>query len=384
MKKILFIEGGLPSPQIDAGSLANLEFISLLRSLGHRVSYLFTGYHPNGSIQELHDLGCEVIDGVDLVAHEQQVSLLKAHAIELAILSRPGPALQWIESVRSCTIPSVYFGHDIHHVRLERAHALEPSAAMQSYRVHKVIEPHLWKLADVVVYPTHWECEYAMARSGRAHAIPMPIYDIEGMAPNRAGAVLQTPLAEKGRGPHPILFVGGAHHGPNPDGLRWFLAEVAPRLMLDVELSVVGAWDIKTQQRLLETARTSFRPTSRLIFTGSVTQDALWRHYDKAALVIAPLRYGAGLKRKVVEALMQRRPLLTTPMGLEGIELEPSQYEHVCSELDGGSFARRAQACLALPPAVHQHQSEAMALQVTRQFSRERRLDSLAQIFALC
>jgi hypothetical protein len=96
---ILFIEGGLPSPRVDAGSLANLELIALIQSQGHRVTYLFTGYNPLGSSKELTELGCMPINGVGLM-RDQQVALLKEYAIDAAILSRPGPALQWIDALK--------------------------------------------------------------------------------------------------------------------------------------------------------------------------------------------------------------------------------------------------------------------------------------------
>ena len=384
---ILFVEGGLPSPQVDAGSLANLEFIALIQSQGHRVTYLYTGYHSMGSSKELIELGCTVINGVSLV-RDQQVALLKAHAIEAAILSRPGPALQWIDALKVGAVPIVYFGHDVHHVRLERAHAFNlphshQSKSLQSYLVHKSIEGYLWKMADVVVYPTRWECDYAMARSGRMHAVPMPIYDVESMAHLQHQISNSTNQSKNTTTQYPLLFIGGSQHAPNFDGIMWFVRDVVPRLSLPIELRVVGQWDSKAQQQLKEVARASLGERSHLTMCGSVTLNELVRHYEAAALVIAPLRYGAGLKRKVVEALMFKRPLLTTPIGLEGIELDLTQLAHVCSQLDPAQFAKALETHLTLPSEVHLSQSQALAKQVALQFSRAQRLESLAQIFAM-
>jgi O-antigen biosynthesis protein len=384
---ILFIEGGLPSPRIDAGSLANLELIALIQSQGHRVTYLFTGYNPMGSSKELTELGCMPINGVGLM-RDQQVALLKEYAIDAAILSRPGPALQWIDALKVGAVPSVYFGHDVHHVRLERAQAFNvphspQSKSLQSILVHKSIEGHLWKMADVVVYPTRWECDYAMAGSGRMHAVPMPIYDIESMAHLQHQISNSTSQSKTNTNQYPLLFIGGSHHAPNVDGLMWFVRDVAPKLSLPIELCVVGYWDTSAQQQLNEVARTSLGERSHLTLCGSVTENELLHHYEAAALVIAPLRYGAGVKRKVVEALMFKRPLLTTPMGLEGIELDASLLGNVCSQLDPAQFAKALEACLGLPIEVQQTQSEALAQHVALQFSRAQRLKSLAQIFAM-
>lgn len=386
-KHILFVEGGLPTPQMDAGSLANLELISLIQSQGHRVSYLFTGHHPMGACHALIDLGCEAIDGVGFTRAQQQ-TLLKEQGFDAAILSRPGPALQWIDALKALAIPTVYFGHDLHHVRLEREYALHLENApqpklLQSCLVHKSIERHLWAIADVVVYPTSWECDYVMTHCGRTHALPMPIYDGEAMAhlqPQIASIVAQ---AQTKVTAYPLLFVGGSHHGPNHDGLLWFVRDVAPLLTLPIELRVVGQWDCEAQQSLKDAVRGAWGGDQRLTFCGSLTKKELLHQYATASLVIAPLRYGAGLKRKVVEALLFERPLLTTPMGVEGVELAPSQLEQVCSPLDPKAFAKAVEAHLRLPPSVHRSRSQDVARQITRQFSKTQRLASLAQIFAM-
>jgi O-antigen biosynthesis protein len=54
--------------------------------------------------------------------------------------------------------------------------------------------------------------------------------------------------------------------------------------------------------------------------TGYVTDDELSRRYAKARVAVVPLRYGAGIKGKVVEALQQGLPLVTTPVGAQGLE----------------------------------------------------------------
>jgi glycosyltransferase involved in cell wall biosynthesis len=211
----------------------------------------------------------------------------------------------------------------------------------------------------------------------------MPIYDVESMAHLQHQISSSTNQSKRNTMQYPLLFIGGSHHAPNFDGLMWFVRDVAPKLSLPIELRVVGQWDPNAQQQLKEFARTALQERSHLTLCGSVTENELLRHYEAAALVIAPLRYGAGLKRKVVEALMFKRPLLSTPMGLEGIELDTSQLANVCSQLDPAQFAKALEARLTLPSEVQQSQSEALAQHVALQFSRSQRLESLAQIFAM-
>jgi glycosyltransferase involved in cell wall biosynthesis len=53
--------------------------------------------------------------------------------------------------------------------------------------------------------------------------------------------------------------------------------------------------------------------------TGYVSDDVLLEHYRNARVAVVPLRYGAGIKSKVVEALQQGLPLVTTPVGAQGL-----------------------------------------------------------------
>lgn len=54
--------------------------------------------------------------------------------------------------------------------------------------------------------------------------------------------------------------------------------------------------------------------------------------YGHAALVVAPLRYGAGVKGKVCEALAMGLPVVTTRMGLEGLSLDPERHLFVTDD----------------------------------------------------
>lgn len=382
-QNILFVEGGLPSPYVDAGSLANLELIMLLQSLGNQIYYLYTGHNPLGSQDALIKAGCVLIDGSAMTRTQQEV-ILKTHATHFAILSRPGPALQWIEILRACLIPTVYFGHDVHHERLIRAHALNPTDSLQSYLIHKSIETYLWNMVDVVVYPTRWECDYAQKLSGRRHVVWMPIYDVEAICRLKSELPHRTkPLLRNHQQVSRLLFVGGSNHMPNLDGLLWFLEVVMPRLTVDIELNVVGKWHEEAQLRLQDAANKYLGPISSMKMCGSVVPEVLLQHYADADLVIAPLRFGAGLKRKVIEALMLERPLLTTPAGVEGINFSEVEKSYLSSDVDGEQFAQAMMQRLASSQDENQKHSKVIAHHVARLFSREERLESLAKIFAI-
>ncbi|HEX6917049.1 MAG TPA: glycosyltransferase [Phycicoccus sp.] len=130
--------------------------------------------------------------------------------------------------------------------------------------------------------------------------------------------VLHPPLA--GRSPvarHPatpsvVLFVGDLSRAENESGLTWFLDEVWPGLVAaaPVRLRVVGAGATEALRD-----RVSRAPQADL--AGWV--ESLDEEYATAALSVVPLRAGAGVKFKTIEALVAGVPVVTTSIGAEGI-----------------------------------------------------------------
>lgn len=111
--------------------------------------------------------------------------------------------------------------------------------------------------------------------------------------------------------PARLLFVG-SRTAPNSDGLRWFLETAWPQLRAAapaLRLDVVG--------------------TVAADFSGSAVPDGVHLHglvpdlapfYRQAGIVISPLRFGSGLKIKLVEALAWGKPTVVTPVTLQGVE----------------------------------------------------------------
>ena len=83
-----------------------------------------------------------------------------------------------------------------------------------------------------------------------------------------------------------------------------------------------------TRAPALRGGRFSRRDRSRLRGRDSTTSGSwagfptLTPYYERARVVLVPLRYGAGTKQKVIQALMANVPLVATSIGAEGLHLE--------------------------------------------------------------
>ena len=119
-------------------------------------------------------------------------------------------------------------------------------------------------------------------------------------------------------------FVGNLHAVANQDSLRYLIDEVLP-LLPDRTLCVIGVCP--------DEVRAAYAGNDRVSFTGRVERiaDAL----GNCSLLLAPLAYGTGVKTKILEAMGMGVPVVTNPIGLEGIAAERGR-EVLCADTPRG------------------------------------------------
>ena len=145
-----------------------------------------------------------------------------------------------------------------------------------------------------------------LAPEAKISAIPPYVYDTTSMPAHKDFVLSEG-----------IIFVGSSH-GPNLDGLLWFIQDVLPLVhdrIPTLTLHVVGASDAPQLRQLR---------SNHIKFEGILTQSELDRLYASVRLSVAPLRYGAGIKGKVIDALYHQVPVIATSVGAEGIFASPA------------------------------------------------------------
>ena len=109
-----------------------------------------------------------------------------------------------------------------------------------------------------------------------------------------------------------VAFIGSLSWEPNADSVRWICSDIWPRVRArrpDARLRIVGRFPTDELRRLVEAVGGEF-----LADVGDVRP-----FYWGAAVVIAPVRMGSGMRNKVLHAMACRAPLVATPSALEGI-----------------------------------------------------------------
>ena len=106
-----------------------------------------------------------------------------------------------------------------------------------------------------------------------------------------------------------VVFVGHFGHPPNVDAVRFLVHDVAPRIGRPVRIRIVGRGVTPDVSALA-------RPGA-VDVVGPV--DDVRPELASARVVVAPVRFGTGMRGKVLEALAMARPVVTTSLGAEGL-----------------------------------------------------------------
>jgi glycosyltransferase involved in cell wall biosynthesis len=136
-------------------------------------------------------------------------------------------------------------------------------------------------------------------------------------------------------GRHDLLFVGTLSYAPNEDGARWLAGAVLPGLP-GARAAVVGRAPGAGLRALAG---------PRLEVAGDVEDVAPW--YAGARVAVVPLHAGGGTRIKAIEALAHGRPVVSTPLGVEGLAV--GEAEGVLVAGDAAAFARACGELLADP-----------------------------------
>jgi glycosyltransferase involved in cell wall biosynthesis len=177
-------------------------------------------------------------------------------------------------------------------------------------------ERRVWQEVDLVLAVSRPEA-VVMRRCGAR--------DVE-LCPNGTDRVAQlaAPRRESGD-PLRLLFVGSGSYRPDEVGLAWFIKQVYTQVALarPVTLDVVGQPPRRPVQ------------APGVVYHGLVP--SVLPYYQRAHGVVVPVLQGAGTRLKIVEAMAIGRPVISTPLGAEGLPIAPG--EHYLAAEDAPDFS---------------------------------------------
>ncbi|MBK0391279.1 glycosyltransferase [Ramlibacter algicola] len=340
-RMVLVVDDHVPQPDRDAGSRSMWCLMQALLGMGFIVKFWPEDGVANPVYAgQLQQAGVQVLAGPEFKGRFREWLVANRDRLDHVILSRPSVAPAFITDIRRASRSRIlYYGHDLHHARLQGEADLTGSrVARHEARAMQKLEVGLWRQVDAVYYPSSLETDVVRATVPGVRAYTLPLYFFDDVP------AIPGPQQREG-----LLFVAGFDRPPNVDAALWFVKEVLPRVRaatnLPVRLLLAGSRPADEVRALAGEG---------VEVTGFVSDDQLLALYRSARVAVVPLRMGAGMKGKVIEALHHGLPLVTTPIGAQGLE----RLEDVCAvTLDPEAMAQAIVRLLTDDAAWHRTSS---------------------------
>jgi len=359
--RILIVDACTPEPDKDSGSVRMLNLMRLLVAEGWKVSFLPENrqYLPRYTA-ELQQLGVEVLY-LPWIADVPGWFAEHGPHLDAVILSRHYVASAFLPLVEAYAPRArrIFDTVDLHYLREERAARVDgndPELARLAANTKRA-ELALVRACDVtlVVSPVEQALLAAEVPGARVEVLSN-VHEVAGC---------KRGFAER----RDLWFVGGFQHPPNIDAVRWFITEVWPQVqeeLPEARFHVVG----------------SKMPESMRALAGNGVEihghvEDLSPFLDGCRISIAPLRYGAGVKGKINQAMAHGQPVVATSIAVEGMHLVDGEEVLVA---DTPTAFAAAIVRLYRDEALWERLSQAGMANVARHFSFDAARAALARV----
>ncbi|MCC6327321.1 MAG: glycosyltransferase [Acidobacteria bacterium] len=311
--EILVVLDRLPLPAKDAARVRMLAILKILTQFaGVTLIPLYHRFANSDHEKAVRELGIEIVGVFDLE------SVLDGRYFDIALMSYPHVADYMMPVIRR-EFPEanvIFDTVDVQFIRLRREAEVKDSRSIgREAEKIRLIETRLANSADQTWCVTSDDREFLLAEATAAKIKVVPNIH----AVNNRG-----PVFEERSG---LLFIGNFEHRPNVDAVNWLLDEILPLAGDEgrkIKLHIVGGG--------IPPAMAGRRSENVILhgFTENVEP-----FYRQCRLVVAPLRFGGGMKGKIGEAMSFGVPVVTTAIGAEGFGLIDGREALIADEAAG-------------------------------------------------
>ncbi|RZK26906.1 MAG: glycosyltransferase [Flavobacterium sp.] len=302
-KTILVIDDYVPYHDKSSGSKRLFELLKLFVEMDFKVIFLpDDGKLTQPYASELINLGIEVIHAANKKELLQKLNARK-DAIKYAWISRPALNLKY-QSLLNTNTRKIFDTVDLHYLRMLRQAESEQNKKLEKSALKtKSIELGLANNSSATITVTNTE-KNTLNGEGVENVFVVPNIHYSSSNNSPVSFIDRTGL----------LFIGGYKHDPNIDAARWLVNEIMPKIWQknpSIQLTLLGS---DPTDELL-----GFQ-SPNIIVPGYIHDVAPYFNSNK--IFIAPLRYGAGMKGKIGQSLEFGLPVISTDIGVEGMDLQ--------------------------------------------------------------
>lgn len=310
-KRALIVDHIVPEYDQDSGSVRMLRLIKVLQDMDYHVTFWPANLCATQPYtRQMQDMGVEVVyDVVSFIDFATE----NADYYDLVLLSRPHIGTAYIDLARNFFYRAkiIYDTTDLLFLRAQRQLEVEGSTEENNLTPeivdnYKKIDFGLMRRADNTLVVSEEEAKLLAKTIPEARvSVVSNIHNIV----NDKGE----PFANR----QDLFFIGGFRHVPNKDAVLWFCREIFPiiqKKIKGVKVHIVGS---RVPEEVMKLANNSIRVHG---FVEDVEP-----FLTSSRVFISPLRFGAGVKGKVGQAIEYGLPVVTTSIGAEGMHLKDKQ-----------------------------------------------------------
>ena len=306
-RTILVVDSYLPCYDKESGSRRLFQLLKIFKELDYHVIFApDNGYKAQPYTAELQNLQIEVLYTQEGYGQEIATQInQRLPLIDLAWLCRPQINEKYARKLKEAGIEIIYDTIDLHYLRMKRKWELLPQPrskeVAEEWIKMRALELQMAMAADLTITITPVEREILQEEGIEKIAV----------VPNIHQSYPGEKLSWQQR--QGILFIGSYNHPPNIDAVLWLCEEIMPLVWLElpqVKVTLLGN-DPPEEVKALEGDGVDV-----LGYVPDVTQ-----YFLQHRVFVSPLRYGAGMKGKIGQSLEYDLPVISTAIGVEGMEL---------------------------------------------------------------
>lgn len=298
---VLVFDARFPDVNRDAGSQRMFSIIRILTELGYQVVFvsLDDRFAPDGAAFPSNP-NVVFLGGLAAVLNYLADSSIRPDRV---LIARPNVALHVVPLLNlllpDCRV--VYDTVDLHWRRLSGQMEFDQSVTSDDINAVRAIENYAFAAAETVLALTSEDAEAILLDQPNVDVAILPL-----IAPTASRGRIR--LEREG-----VVFVGSFSHLPNRDAARIIIEFIAPALLErspEIKIEIIGS-GFDELRDVPELPNLTIR--GDVIDLDTVLQSSV--------AMIVPLRFGAGMKGKVVSAMVNGLPVVTTSIGAEGMDL---------------------------------------------------------------
>ena len=307
LPKVLVVDDLLPLPGLGAGAVLMHE-LALQSGLDRYTLSIAVTKHAGADPVSVAGLGFAVVED-DLAVHLAD----PVHRYDAVVVCRPGnyDPVAPLLAAHQPQAAVVYVAEALFSTRLDREADLLPTGDPRATALRaeaaetRALEERIVRSVDRVAAVSAVEAEILRAVAGSA-----PVDTVPPLQPD----VRLTPQALEQRAE--LAFVASwtaRGHTPNSDAFWWLVRDVLPSVLAPVPWTRLRVTGANPPDDIAAVAG------PHVELTGFLTE--LAPLYSSIRVVVAPDRFGSGLKNKTLEALQHGVPVVATTIGAQGIEV---------------------------------------------------------------